>query len=195
MITSDSSADLNSARRAREERELRLLASIIENFVVLPYHGFRCALSWTQAANLRLADTRLPRYRRLLAKSDLSLPLGRANDNLVALTFRHPGCPTMFMAANPALRETLRVCWPNQEVCFFRLDVLNVAGTRPNELAELSVAGHAPLSKRNPFNRPQLYGELPVLVAADSVRWEALGPVSREILYPADDAEPLVPSF
>lgn len=175
-------------RRDRDEMEQSLLRQVLTQFIVQPHRNLRCVLPSWEAENLRLADMRLPRYRELIASHDLCIQLGRNNDNLVALTSFDVGLVDSLVAASPLLQNTMRLHWSDRTSLLFRLDTLTVNGASGPDW-DLSMGGNIPILVRR-LRGPRLTGVPPVLVAAEDVAWDALGPSSRELFAEPEEPTP-----
>ena len=162
-------------RREREQAESQLIEQVKADYISVPGRDGRPLLTGAELQDVRLADTRLPDYQSLLAESDVLVLLGRANDNLVALTLDWHAPASIPARLHPHLPRTLTLRFQYHQTLLFRLDRLAVPEVCTGLGVALRACGTEPLVFRDRYVNPlwAVTGSLPLRLPVAEIAWEA----------------------
>lgn len=162
-------------RREREQAERQLIEQVKADYISVPGRDGRPLLTGAEIQEVRLADTRLPDYQSLLAESDVLVLLGRANNNLVALTLDWHTPASIPTRLHPHLPRTLTLRFQYHQTLLFRLDRLAVPEAVVLPGVTLRSCGTEPLVFRDRYANPlwAVTGSLPLRLPVTEIAWEA----------------------
>jgi len=171
----NSSIQPEHRRRERAQAERRLIEQVKADYISVPGRDGRPLLTGAELQDVRLADTRLPVYQSLLAESDVLVLLGRANDNLVALTLDWHAPASIPARLHPELPQTLTLRFEYHQTLLFRLDRLAVPEAVVVPGVVFRSCGTEPLVFRDRFANPlwAVTGSLPRRLPVTEIAWEA----------------------